>query len=100
MSFFGADILLLCRTGITVAMVIHQPRVEIWNSLDDLLLLAPGIDVLTGLCCCPRSRKTVSCCARFWACLSGCWCRGPARRAGCLAPSALLNAPCLVVSFD
>ncbi len=29
-------------TGITVAMVIHQPRVEIWESLDDLLLLAPG----------------------------------------------------------
>jgi ABC-type multidrug transport system ATPase subunit len=29
-------------TGITVAMVIHQPRVEIWNHLDDILLLAPG----------------------------------------------------------
>jgi len=30
------------ETGITVAMVIHQPRVEIWNSLDYVLLLAPG----------------------------------------------------------
>jgi ABC-type multidrug transport system ATPase subunit len=30
------------ETGITVAMVIHQPRVEIWNHLDDILLLGPG----------------------------------------------------------
>lgn len=30
------------ETGITVAMVIHQPRVEIWNHLDDILMLAPG----------------------------------------------------------
>jgi len=29
-------------TGLTVAMVIHQPRKEIWDGLDDLLLLAPG----------------------------------------------------------
>ena len=29
-------------TGITVAMVIHQPRVEIWNALDEVLFLAPG----------------------------------------------------------
>ena len=28
--------------SLTVAMVIHQPRVEIWNQLDELLLLAPG----------------------------------------------------------
>lgn len=27
---------------ITVAMVIHQPRIEIWEQLDDGLLLAPG----------------------------------------------------------
>jgi ABC-type multidrug transport system ATPase subunit len=33
------------ETGITVAMVIHQPRVEIWNHLDDILLLAPGMYV-------------------------------------------------------
>ena len=30
------------RTQITIAMVIHQPRAEIWNSLDEILLLAPG----------------------------------------------------------
>lgn len=29
-------------TGMTVVMVIHQPRVEIWNSLDRVLILAPG----------------------------------------------------------
>ncbi len=29
-------------TAINVAVVIHQPRVEIWNSLDNLLILAPG----------------------------------------------------------
>mmetsp|Transcript_10224 Transcript_10224/g.30503 ORF Transcript_10224/g.30503 Transcript_10224/m.30503 type:complete len:1000 (-) Transcript_10224:1198-4197(-) len=29
-------------TGITVAMVVHQPRREIWEALDQLLLLAPG----------------------------------------------------------
>lgn len=29
-------------TGITVIMVIHQPRMEIWNCLDKILLLAPG----------------------------------------------------------
>jgi ABC-type multidrug transport system ATPase subunit len=28
--------------NIPVAMVVHQPRVEIWDSLDQLLLLAPG----------------------------------------------------------
>ena len=28
--------------NIPVAMVVHQPRVEIWESLDQLLLLAPG----------------------------------------------------------
>jgi ABC-type multidrug transport system ATPase subunit len=30
------------HSGITVAMVLHQPRVEIWRNLDNLLLLAPG----------------------------------------------------------
>ncbi len=29
-------------TNINVAVVIHQPRIEIWNSLDNLLILAPG----------------------------------------------------------
>lgn len=29
-------------TGMTVVMVIHQPRVEIWDSLDRVLILAPG----------------------------------------------------------
>lgn len=29
-------------TGITAVMVIHQPRQEIWNSLDRVLILAPG----------------------------------------------------------
>jgi ABC-type multidrug transport system ATPase subunit len=29
-------------SSLTVAMVIHQPRIEIWNQLDELLLLAPG----------------------------------------------------------
>lgn len=29
-------------TGITVAMVIHQPRFEIWAALDEVLFLAPG----------------------------------------------------------
>eukprot|EP00906_Rhabdomonas_costata_P000655 RCo000841 len=29
-------------TGITVAMVIHQPRVEIWQKLDRVLMLARG----------------------------------------------------------
>lgn len=29
-------------TGMTVAMVIHQPRVEIWNALDQVLFVAPG----------------------------------------------------------
>jgi energy-coupling factor transporter ATP-binding protein EcfA2 len=29
-------------TGITVAMVIHQPRYEIWAALDEVLFLAPG----------------------------------------------------------
>eukprot|EP01033_Poteriospumella_lacustris_P015814 gene15814-11317_t len=29
-------------SGITVAMVIHQPRLEIWQQLDELLLLAKG----------------------------------------------------------
>ena len=29
-------------TNINVAVVIHQPRIEIWNSLDTLLILAPG----------------------------------------------------------
>jgi hypothetical protein len=29
-------------SSLTVAMVIHQPRVEIWHQLDELLLLAPG----------------------------------------------------------
>eukprot|EP01040_Poterioochromonas_malhamensis_P016556 gene16556-18824_t len=33
---------LAAHAGITVAMVIHQPRVEIWEQLDQLLLLAPG----------------------------------------------------------
>lgn len=28
--------------NITVAMVVHQPRVEIWNALDDLLILGVG----------------------------------------------------------
>ena len=30
------------RSQLTIAMVIHQPRVEIWDSLDELLLIAPG----------------------------------------------------------
>jgi ABC-type multidrug transport system ATPase subunit len=30
------------QTGITVVMVIHQPRQEIWYSLSNVLLLAPG----------------------------------------------------------
>lgn len=30
------------ETGITVVMVIHQPRQEIWYALNNLLLLAPG----------------------------------------------------------
>lgn len=29
-------------TNINVAVVIHQPRIEIWNALDNLLILAPG----------------------------------------------------------
>ena len=29
-------------SSLTVAMVIHQPRQEIWSKLDELLLLAPG----------------------------------------------------------
>lgn len=29
-------------TGITAVMVIHQPRQEIWNALDRVLILAPG----------------------------------------------------------
>eukprot|EP00759_Apiculatamorpha_spiralis_P045954 PhF_6_TR42666/c0_g1_i4/m.64303 len=29
-------------TNTTIAMVIHQPRIEIWQTLDSLLLLAPG----------------------------------------------------------
>lgn len=33
---------LAANAGITVAMVIHQPRIEIWEQLDQLLLLAPG----------------------------------------------------------
>ena len=28
--------------GLTVVAVIHQPRLEIFNTFDDLLLLAPG----------------------------------------------------------
>ena len=28
--------------SLTVVMVVHQPRVEIWEQLDELLLLAPG----------------------------------------------------------
>lgn len=39
----------MCRTlrsiadlGLTVVAVIHQPRLEIFNTFDDLLLLAPG----------------------------------------------------------
>jgi ABC-type multidrug transport system ATPase subunit len=28
--------------GLTVVAVIHQPRLEIFDSFDDLLLLAPG----------------------------------------------------------
>lgn len=36
-------------SAITIAMVIHQPRVEIWEQLDELLLLAPGgITVFQG----------------------------------------------------
>lgn len=29
-------------TGMTVVMIIHQPRIEIWDYLDKILLLAPG----------------------------------------------------------
>jgi len=28
--------------NITIAMIVHQPRVEIWNALDDLLILGVG----------------------------------------------------------
>jgi ABC-type multidrug transport system ATPase subunit len=45
----SAAALEVCRTlraiadlGLTVVAVIHQPRLEIFNSFDDLLLLAPG----------------------------------------------------------
>lgn len=31
-----------CECHIPVAMVVHQPRVEIWDALDQVLLLAPG----------------------------------------------------------
>mmetsp|Transcript_67769 Transcript_67769/g.78727 ORF Transcript_67769/g.78727 Transcript_67769/m.78727 type:complete len:816 (-) Transcript_67769:397-2844(-) len=34
--------LLAQASNITVVMVIHQPRVEIWNGLDQVLFLAPG----------------------------------------------------------
>eukprot|EP00760_Papus_ankaliazontas_P010079 PhM_4_TR14194/c0_g1_i1/m.875 len=30
------------RTELPVSMIIHQPRVEIWNALQELLILAPG----------------------------------------------------------
>ena len=45
----SAAALEVCRTlraiadlGLTVVAVIHQPRLEIFDSFDDLLLLAPG----------------------------------------------------------
>jgi hypothetical protein len=38
----------LCRLGVTVVCIIHQPRVEIFQSLDRLLLLANGQEVYLG----------------------------------------------------
>ncbi|CAD6446737.1 b36d4908-a87d-451c-9dc5-3204af660605-CDS [Sclerotinia trifoliorum] len=35
----------LCRLGITVICILHQPRVEIFQSLDRLLLLANGQEI-------------------------------------------------------
>ncbi|KAJ3119093.1 hypothetical protein HDU96_000008 [Phlyctochytrium bullatum] len=32
----------ISRLGLTIISVIHQPRVEIFNSFDDVLLIAPG----------------------------------------------------------
>jgi ABC-type multidrug transport system ATPase subunit len=32
----------LARLGITIVTVIHQPRTEIFDCIDDLLLIAPG----------------------------------------------------------
>jgi ABC-type multidrug transport system ATPase subunit len=38
----------LCRHGITVICVIHQPRVEIFEALDSLLLLRDGTQAYFG----------------------------------------------------
>lgn len=38
----------LCRLGVTVVCIIHQPRMEIFQSLDRLLLLANGQEVFVG----------------------------------------------------
>lgn len=46
-AFAAMELCLLLReialqTHLCVAMVIHQPRAEIWHALDELLILAPG----------------------------------------------------------
>ncbi|TAQ85744.1 hypothetical protein B7494_g5930 [Chlorociboria aeruginascens] len=38
----------LCRLGITVVCILHQPRVEIFQSLDLLLLLADGQEIYSA----------------------------------------------------
>lgn len=38
----------LCRLNVTVVCIIHQPRLEIFQSLDQLLLLARGQEVYLG----------------------------------------------------
>ena len=38
----------ICRLGVTVACIIHQPRIEIFQCLDDILLLANGREVCFG----------------------------------------------------
>lgn len=38
----------ICRLGVTVACIIHQPRFEIFQCLDELLLLANGREVYFG----------------------------------------------------
>lgn len=38
----------ICRLGVTIACIIHQPRLEIFECLDQLLLLADGREVYFG----------------------------------------------------
>lgn len=38
----------ICRLGVTVACIIHQPRLEIFQCLDELLLLANGQEIYFG----------------------------------------------------